>query len=81
MRIEFSRHAKRRMQLYKIDKNDVESILYAFLSERDLGTGTYESVATEFAAKYGYPLKVVFSLEADKVIVITAYPLKKERRR
>ena len=31
--------------------------------------------------RYGYPLKTVFVIENNRVKVITAYPLKKERAR
>jgi hypothetical protein len=31
--------------------------------------------------KYLYPIKVVFTIENDRIEVITAYPLKKERVR
>ena len=30
--------------------------------------------------KYGYPLKIAFSKENDKIVVITAYPLRRGRR-
>jgi hypothetical protein len=38
-------------------------------------------VNEELSKKYGYPLKIIYSKENDKIVVITAYPLKKERQR
>jgi hypothetical protein len=35
----------------------------------------------ELLSKYGYPLKVVFVIEGERIEVVTAYPLRKERTR
>ena len=81
MRIDFSRHAKRRMQLYKIDEDDVKSTIETALSNRGETSGKYEEVNNELSEKYGYPLKIVFLIEGGRIIVLTAYPLRKERGR
>ncbi len=75
MEIKFSRHAKRRMQLYKILQEDVINTIKAFMANNRSASGKKEVVNKELS------LKIVFSVERDKIIVITAYPLKKGRIR
>ncbi len=41
--------------------------------------GKYEKVNHDLSNKYGYPLKIVFVIEENDIIVITAYPVKKGR--
>ncbi|MDA8213832.1 MAG: DUF4258 domain-containing protein [Nitrospiraceae bacterium] len=79
MKIDFSRHAKRRMQLYKIDENDVKITIENVLSNEGITSGKHEKVNQDLSEKYGYPLKVVFLIEDEDIIVLTSYPLKKER--
>jgi len=79
LKINISRHAKRRMQLYRLEQDDVLGTVKAFLSESVEGSGLCEATNVNLAEKYGYPLKIVFSIEGDEVTVITAYPIKKER--
>lgn len=81
MKITFSRHAKRRMQLYKIDENEVRQTIQSAIMNNRLTSGKHEWVNHDLKDKYGYPLKVIFLMENDKAIVLTAYPLKKERTR
>ncbi len=38
-------------------------------------------VDKSLAAKYLYPVKVVFVQERERIVVVTAYPLKKGRKR
>ncbi len=73
MEINFSRHAKRRARLYKIPETMVERILL----ESNLVIGTHELVTD--IPEFKYPLKIVVSVEADRMTVITNYPLKKGR--
>jgi hypothetical protein len=42
--------------------------------------GRRETVDTGTSRKYGYPLKVVFSEDSEKLVVVSAYPVKKGRR-
>ncbi len=81
MEITFSRHAQRRMQLFEIEENDVTGTVNRYRGKRVLGLGRHEVVNMDMSKKYGYPLKVVFFQENDKIVVITAYPLKRERMR
>lgn len=79
MEIKFSRHADRRMRLYKIDEKDVKDTIEFIIIDKELIVGKHEEVNYNLKSKYGYPLKVVFVIGNDKIEVITAYPLKKER--
>jgi len=69
--IKFSRHAKRRVKLYKIDAGAVMDILH----KSDLTEGRHELVQAVDGMQY--PLKIVVSVESDIATVITCYPLKK----
>jgi hypothetical protein len=81
MKINFSRHSKRRMYLYKIDEKDVRNTIEAIIIDKRLIVGKHEEVNYDLKSKYRYPLKVVFVIENDTIEVITTYPLKKERVR
>lgn len=80
MTIIFSRHAKRRIQLYKIEEKDVHESIEDYIARGGLPSGKHEVINKNLSNKYGYPLKIVFSKENDKIIIVTAYPLRKERK-
>ncbi len=67
----FSRHAKRRAQLYGIP----ESTILDSVRSRVFSQGTTEVVAAVQALEY--PLKIVVSRKDNMLTVVTAYPLKK----
>jgi hypothetical protein len=71
--VKFSRHAKRRANLYKIPKSTVEKIL----ADSDLSNGEHEIVRD--VSGFKYPIKIVVSVESNTMNVITSYPLKKGR--
>lgn len=72
-----SRHARRRLQLYRIDEADVIAALEG-CELRATVTGTRGVIVDEgFAGKYGFPIKIIFELERANVLVVTAYPLKR----
>ena len=71
MTIRFSRHARRRMQLYKISDTIVTDLIRA--SESEPGHNTIVRERSGFK----YPIKVVFVMEGDILTVVTVYPLKK----
>ena len=73
MEIKFSRHAKRRADLYKIPQSTVLTVLEG----RDLPPGIHEII--EEVEGFRHPLKVVVAVESDRMTVITNYPLKKGR--
>lgn len=76
MDITFSRHAKRRLKLYKLNEKDVADAIEVYLTKaRVLEKASF--VDDRFRKKFGFPLKVVLKREKGVVVVITAYPLKK----
>jgi hypothetical protein len=75
MKIEFSRHAKRRAKLYRIP----ESIITNILENSDLSQGENEIIRN--IEGFRYPLKIVVDVESDIITVITNYPLKKRRQK
>lgn len=68
------------MLLYKIEENDVIETIKAYVADKALTAGKQEFVDKAMSQKYGYPLKIAFSKENDKIVVITAYPLRRGRR-
>ena len=70
MEIKFSRHARRRMKLYKIPKDIVFDLVK---HEKNLGKQTIVKPVKGFT----YPLKIVFDVTDSFVIIVTAYPLKR----
>jgi predicted Rossmann-fold nucleotide-binding protein len=75
--IVFSRHAQRRMKLYRIQPEDVISVIGVALDVDDEPRETYEIVNHGFSSKYGHPLKVVFVREGDTIVVVP--PIRSER--
>ena len=74
MEITFSRHARRRADLYGIPQSTIVTIL----QEKPLDPGGHEIVKKVEGFKH--PLKIVVVVEDDVMTVITNYPLKKGRR-
>ena len=74
MVLRFSRHAKRRVQLYGIPKSTIEGIL----AEAELDEGKHELI--QGVPGFRYPLKIVVTVEKDVTTIITAYPLKKGKK-
>ena len=72
MKIEFSRHSKRRMKLYSISE---EIVINLINHENIKEEGKYEIIKR--VETLSLPIKIVFIYEEDKVVVITAYPLKR----
>lgn len=72
MNIVFSRHARRRMKLYKIPEHIVVSIVE---EKGEITTGKNEFIKAVDGFKY--PVKVVVRKEQSTVFVITAYLLKR----
>jgi len=70
----FSRHARRRMNLYSISEADIMAVLAAGYRENyPLDRFTY----TKDMPAFKYPLKVIVQKEGDTCTIITAYPLKR----
>ena len=81
MEIKISRHARRRLELYNIDEFDVVETVNREIKGGTLGGSRRSIVNQDLAAKYGYPLKVVCAQEGVTVTVISAYPVRKERKK
>jgi len=75
MKIEFSRHAKRRAKLYRIS----ESMVIDILRNMNLDQGEHEIIKD--VPGFKYRLKIVISVGEDLITVITNYPLKKGRKK
>jgi len=75
MKIRFSRHARRRASLYHIQ----ESTILEILQKQQWPPGTHEVI--EHVEGFRYPIKIVAVIEGDALTVITAYPLKRGRKR
>jgi hypothetical protein len=70
----FSRHAKRRMKLYRISEADVMAVLATgYRDNYPSDRFTY----TKDMPGFQYPLKVIVQKEGDACTIITAYPLKR----
>jgi hypothetical protein len=79
--IQYSRHAKRRMKLYKITEADISFIIERWITAQNVFEGKHEIISNEINGQQGYPIKVVFSCDCEKIVVIKAYPLKKELKK
>lgn len=75
--IKYSRHARRRMKLYNLSEEDVSSIIEHQNPGLVFMEGRHEIISETMFSQYGYPIKVVLSFESGKIVVITAYPLKR----
>ncbi len=69
------------MKLYKITEEEISSIIECWKTEQMVSNGKHEIISNEVFGQQGYPVKVVFSCEIEKIVVITAYPLKKEMKK
>ncbi|MEX1274809.1 MAG: DUF4258 domain-containing protein [Bacteroidota bacterium] len=81
MTVFFSRHAKRRMKLYRLAEKDVVDAILRSEASGGRSGATRNLIDFKMDAKYGYPLKIVYVRERARVVVITAYPVKKGKRR
>lgn len=80
MEIYFSRHAQRRIKLYAIDEDDVISSIKNWVGKQSIIQNRNSIIVNELKQKYHFPIKIVFSFEGSKIVVITAYPLKKGKQ-
>jgi hypothetical protein len=80
IKIEFSRHAKRRMALYEISKPTVQAIIENQKMADTISEGKNEVIDYQTVSRHGYPFKIVFSCEENQITVITAYPLRRGRK-
>jgi hypothetical protein len=71
VKIKFSRHARRRANLYQIP----ESTILAILEGRELSRGSHEIIQKVDGFKY--PIKILLAVKDDIITIVTNYPLKK----
>ncbi len=71
MDIKISRHAKRRIKLYNIPEEKIFQIITAAQPHRGKQTIVKKIIG------YSYPVKIIFELSDNQLIVITCYPLKR----
>jgi len=71
VKVNFSRHAKRRAKLYGIS----ESTILDIIIRENLAQGKHDVI--KHIAGFKYPLKIVVQVDKNSVTVITNYPLKK----
>ena len=80
-RVVFTRHARGRMRLYGIEARHVTLAL----TEPDSGPeqeGSRYAVLKQVPGAFkGLPLKVVYVREEGRLVVLSAYPLKRSYRR
>lgn len=69
--VKLSRHAKRRIKLYNIPEDKVIRII----SEAQIGRGK-QSLVKEVEG-YSYPLKIIFEVSDNQIVMISCYPLKR----
>ncbi len=75
MNVIISRHAKRRMKLYKIKESDIYFMLEH--SSKTKFVGRHEIV--DKLDNFSYPVKVFFEVRLKDIFVITCYPIKRAR--
>ncbi len=67
------------MKLYTIDESDVTVTISHAIQNETAEAGKKVAINKDLTAKYGYPLKVVYMRDGGKIVVVSAYPLRKER--
>jgi hypothetical protein len=75
MKIEFSRHARRRASLYNIH----EAVVLKILEGKTFHQGNHEVI--EHVEGFKHPLKIVVAVGGDIITVLTNYPLRKGKPR
>ena len=74
MKTQFSRHARHRLKLYEISKDDILEILANDGAESRPLNERRELISDAFVAKYGWPILVTYVREMHGIEVITNFP-------
>ena len=74
MNIHFSRHAKRRMNLYDLKEMDILSIVKEKMPEGEIGERFI--IIDDSMKRYQLPIKVVGVRQEECIMIVTAYPFK-----
>jgi len=77
--IKFSRHAKRRMKLYGISKEDVLNVLRN--GRKETSEDGKRFFLHDINEKFKYPIKVITAQSDKMLVIVSAYPLKKRRKK
>jgi hypothetical protein len=80
MNIYFTRHARQRLKLYRIDRKEVESILTGAHADQEPVDEAREFVSDAFVRSIGFPLKIAYVRENARVVVKTLYPLDRKTK-
>lgn len=83
LKIVFSRHAKRRLKLYKIEARDIVEKIQSGFNRQDkpIKNKLQFSVITNTKySKIKLPIKIIAIIDKFDVLIITAYPLKKGKK-
>lgn len=67
------------MNLYQIEESDVIETINRAVREGASGGDRQIAINKDLSSKYGFPLKIVFILQKQSIIVVSAYPVRKER--
>ncbi len=73
MKIKFSRHSKQRMKLYSIPEHVVQEII-----EKKYDQNKDNQIIIQQIKELKYPLKIIAKTENDTILIITAYPIKRD---
>ena len=76
----YTRHARRRMQLYEVSEEDVEEAVQNPEAGPEIEEGRLVVQATFPNRFKGKPLKVIYVIEDESVTILSVYPLKKAHR-
>ena len=80
MNIYFTRHARQRLKLYRIDRKEVENILTGIRADQEPVGEAREFVSDAFVRTIGFPLKIAYVRENTRVVVKTLYPLDRKTK-
>jgi hypothetical protein len=80
VKIAYTRHARSRMRLYGIGREDIEQTV-AKPDEGPELEGNRYVVCRDLSKFGGMPLKVIYVFEGKCRVILSAYPLKKAYRR
>ncbi|HET6402989.1 MAG TPA: hypothetical protein VFH95_16530 [Candidatus Kapabacteria bacterium] len=78
MKIEFSRHARQRLKLYGLSRNDILEILAIDKADQQPLNVKRELISNDYVEKYGQPLLVAYIREIGGITVITNFPYDQE---
>jgi len=77
--IKFSRHAKRRMKLYGISEEDVLNVLRN--GRKEPSEDERKVFLHDINEKFKYPVKIITTQSDKALVIVSAYPLKKRRKK